>query len=160
MRISKPFIATILIIAPVPAFAGQTSAEFRVSALANNDGAAVTAGVGIGQEWAVGEKMFAGMQAVGEVDTQGGFGLGSVVGKFGPKLGERSRIYALAGGAAFTDYGDKSIFPVAGAGIDVGLGRKMYAKLDYRIYLGSNEPDPEGATGTIHHIGVGIGIRF
>jgi hypothetical protein len=77
-----------------------------------------------------------------------------------PQLGERSRLYVLAGGAKFFDFGDKSTFPLIGAGIDVGISSKLYAKLDYRVYLGSNEPSPDGASGTSHQLGLGLGIRF
>ncbi len=160
MRILSLLGTIILAATSASAIAGETKGEIRGGGIANNDGAALLVGAGIGHDWSVGEKLFIGVQATGEVDVGGSTGIIAGVGRFGPKLGERSRLFVLGGVAALPDYGNKSMFPVVGAGAEIGFGKKLYGKLEYRIFPGSNEDHSEGNSGSLNQISIGLGMRF
>jgi hypothetical protein len=154
-------LLTALASTPAYAQSGEGSAELRLSGVANNDGAGLLGGVGLAYDWDLGEKFSVGAQATGDVSFQGDFGVVAGVVRAGPKLGKRSKIYALGGIATIPDYSDRgNVYPVAGVGIDLGIGSRLYAKAEYRLFPGSDNPDSEGNSGTLNQITFGFGIRF
>jgi hypothetical protein len=148
-----------------PAYAeGEANGEVRASTVVNGHGVALLVGVGTGYDWILGKKMFVGMQATGEVSTQGDFGVIGGIARIGPRLGDRSKLYALGGAAilpGFDDDGSNKVRPVFGAGAEIGIGRKAYGKLEYRLYTGTNvQSGDEGNSGNLNQLALSIGVRF
>lgn len=145
--------ATAAAVTAVPAAAQDRAGEGRIEARGGvawvpGDSEAF-AGIGAGYDFDLGETAFAGAEIGADKVLQGGANvLFSVGGRFGAKVGERSKVYVL-GGYGFTK-GDDAAY--AGAGFQLGLGQNLYGKVEYRRTLNSGTD--------VNFAGAGLGVSF
>lgn len=131
-----------------PAQAGETRVEARGGIIWCCGVSDETIGLAVGHDFDLGDTLFLGVEGV--VDTTFDFDdpvLG-VNARLGTKVGENTKIFALAGYARTTsvDLDDA----VIGAGLQHNLGEKALLSVQYQRYLDSD----------VNRALVGFGLRF
>lgn len=106
-------------------------------------------GAQAGYDFDLGSSAFVGVEgSVDQVLVDGADLIGSLTARAGGKIGERGKLYALAG-YTFTEGDD---LPHAGAGYQHKLGKNWFVNAEYRHYF-SDFTDGNTAT-------IGVGLTF
>lgn len=131
-----------------PAYANETRVEARGGVVWCCGVSDETIGFAIGHDYDLGDTLFIGVEGVLDTDFDISDPVLGVNARLGTKIGETTKIFALAGYAHSTgvDLDDA----VIGAGIQHNLGEKALMSLQYQRYLDTD----------VNRALVGIGIRF
>jgi outer membrane immunogenic protein len=151
-------ILTLAVLAAVsaatPALANEGRVEARGGLVFGSGDSEGVAGVAAGYDWDLGDTAFAGVEVSGDKilqdNTRVVFGF---TGRVGVKTGEKVKLFADGGYSTKPcSFCEDSIH--AGAGVEVGLGEKVYGKLGYRhFFVGNGSSDFDSVV-------AGVGFRF
>lgn len=131
-----------------PAYANETRVEVRGGVVWCCGESDDTIGLAVGHDYDLGDSLFIGVEGVIDSNFDLDDPVLGVNARLGTKVGEKTKIFALAGYAHATgvDYDDA----VIGAGLQHNLGEKALLSVQYQRVL-----DLE-----VNRALVGVGIRF
>lgn len=131
-----------------PAYADETRVEARGGIVWCCGASDETIGLVVGHDFDIGEKVFLGVEGVVDSNFDLDDPVLGVNARLGTKVGENTKIFALAGYAHATDFDQDDA--VVGAGVQHNLGEKALLSLQYQRTL-----DLE-----LNRVLVGVGLRF